>query len=716
MSSQLEILGPESSVLYYNLNKQFCTNKKLIITKEIVLDSFENQKVRELFNSLKMCDVETYNDTLRELDLASAFDSSMKNDFYNKVQDTLNRLYDQFSDVKLKDYNFMNAVSNIRLTITLRCPNFSISRHYIEKGAVLNTIKSLLKDYLQYEGNSYRGSKLDSFQIEICNSEEIYKHLFLKKDGSSLILSSSFGYMKWVPFDHSLGPEIYYSNGDSFNLFPNRQKSAIVREHNKVEESEINTQEKVLLNDELVKINEMTRNINDALIEIIINKKGNIKIHNVSLLENSISVGNDNGFMINKSSKNYNRVSLITLRDNLEEELSNPKYLLIRNQEEVFELLNQVKILRSVDGVVFTSNFYSPFLDRLGAYLDIDIVYYKNELQKSLDAKVDFENLSIEGAKQNSSSNPFSNIINENNKEKDEFLERLKNLDLSSPVKGEHQENRNAVSSLAQGLISSPGSSTATSGSRGNNTMSMYNSSGSKKSAIEMLAASVINNGEKPVREENRPQPESQPAQNNDYMDFSSAVSQESATAKPSSQDIRSSVFSDEDNIEKERYDGVLATTLITKPNIRSGNYFVDANSIGEAHGGNIFYFLSDREELGNKSLNYIMPIHLMENDEAENVNILINSTSEFFMAKKPGKYFINLTQISQDIKGEFLRKCINDLGVISLIISKTDVQYLQENISMIDKVFIRDLTSSEELNECKNTILSFEKKYLMRN
>ena len=50
MTNEILILGNESSVIYYNLNKQFSNLKKLIITGEEVVDSFQE---KTLYNILK---------------------------------------------------------------------------------------------------------------------------------------------------------------------------------------------------------------------------------------------------------------------------------------------------------------------------------------------------------------------------------------------------------------------------------------------------------------------------------------------------------------------------------------------------------------------------------------------------------------------------------------------------------------------------------------
>lgn len=526
MEGKMLILGNESSVIYYNLNKQFSNVRKIIITKEIILSSFEDTKIKEIFAELSNSSLANYDEILGKREMDGSFESIMKNDLYKQIQEGLPSISQSSVDIQLKDYNFMNTVSNTKFNVTLRCESFSITHYYQEKGALLSAIRNLIKEYLKCKANCFRLSWLENFQIEIYETEEIYKSVFLKKEGNSLILSSIFGFMNTIPFDYATGQEFYFSIGENFKFYKNSQTHAVLRDHTKLLKQEINPQEKILTNEDLVLINENTKNINDALIEIVLTKKNQIRIVNLSLLENSIYTNSENGFAINKSTKNYDRISLSTLRDNLDEDSMNPKYLLIRNNEEIEEFLENITMLEKVEGVVFNSNFYMPILDKLGQSLDLDIVFYNSPLTKAIDVKIDLEGVKILSDSEDKdngfgSSNPFSNILGEENKPKDELLERLKNIDLNSPNQQETVGNgyNNQISNVAQGIISSPNASTSNN-SRSESNMNWGNSNNSngKKSAISMLADSVINNNMQPKREE--PQKNEVQSNNMGYNSF----------------------------------------------------------------------------------------------------------------------------------------------------------------------------------------------------
>lgn len=713
MTQEQIIIGPESLAIYYNLNKQFTNVKKLIITRNIILESFENGKVNELFKMLSKATPDNYIDILNASSVENVFEDEIKSEFYQVIQDNLNKLYDNIKDIQLKDYNFMNAMSNRQFTISLKCESFTISENFREKGTILSAIKSVLKKYLKFEGNSLRIGRLENFQIEIYESEEIYKHIYLKKDSNRLILSSSFGFPRSTPINYNIGPELYYSEDEKFNFFKNVQSTAIIRDHTKIVENEINKQEKVLTNDDLIKINEQTKNINDALIELYINKKGNLRILNVFLNENSIGSGNEKGFIINKSNNNYDRVSTVTLRDSLGEEFTNPRFLLIRNQEEIRELFDNLNILNLIDGLILTSNFYTPYFDLLGIKKNIDILFYNSPVSKSLDLKIDFNNLDIEGSEQRQSiDNPFATIIDEGNKEKDEFLERLKSIDLNSPPPS--QNNSNDITSLAQDLISSPNSSKNSSyNSSSSSSSGLYggssSSSGEKKSALGMLADAALNQSQK-TQTPPQPTPQQQTPMQSEQIKSVPEFVEKNISAKdlnPISNETINSIREKATEVFPENnFSQNTSLNILTTPTIKSGHYFADQNTISQVTGGEIFYIVIDKENMKNPSVNYILPIAL--SDSTENCYLLVNNPNEFFMLKDESKnYFMNLTQIDSSIKEQFLKSALDKLGKCSLIVFKEDIELVVQNKDKLENVFIKNLTSEEEYQEIKKKFSS---------
>lgn len=766
MESNIEVIGSESSVIYYNLNKQFCDIKKIIITKEIILNSYETDGIKELISKLQTQDKELYKETIQKAEEDQIFEIHIKSELYQKIQESISKITNMM-DVKLKDYNFMSSVSNTKFNLTLRCEDISITKYYIEKGEIISVIKKIVKKYLENELNIYRTNRLDHFQIEINESEEIHKKITLKKESSNLLLTSSFGFPFNSPINYEVGSEFYFSIGEEFDFFKNKQTTALFRDHNKIIEKEINIQEKILSNDELIMINNRTKNINDAVIEMYINSKGILKITNLSILENSLFTKSKNGIVLNKSSKNYDKISLITLRDNFDDELPNPKYLLIRNENEVKELIENFKMLQKVDGIILTINFYSQILDKISNQLDIDVIFVNQELNKSLEVKIDMENLEIESTdnkNQTTATNPFKNIIGEQNKGKDEFLERLKNIDLNEPIQNEVNQqptNTNQVSQITEGLMSSRNSSI---NNRGNSQMNWptNNSNNEKKSAMDFLMDSVKNhkpvdrvqqkNNNNNIIDATKPQ-----FQERSFIEIKEEVSQQQVEqTQPYHQPVQTPEFSQhnqenynhpqspmndilgdsepnnfqteeileqktvmdyENKIDMTKYENIIATKIMTPPTIASRCYFVDMNTISDVQDGEIFFLATNPHEMQNPNLKYILPIELNEKS-LNDCYLLLNSPSDYFLIDKEQKvnYFLNLSKINSLIKEAVLKETIDKLGIVSVIITKENIHLIENYINKIENVFVKDLTTNEEYVQIKNKILGYEKKYLIRN
>jgi hypothetical protein len=500
MNDRIEVIGNISSVIDYNLNEQYSNVKKIFLTGDEIISSFEDVGAIEVFDKLSNSTVESYFSNLRSAIDSGILDSTISAYLYKQITEKLSTISDTIMDIQLQGYNFMNTVSNTKFSLTLRCETFSISRHYEERGSFLSVIRSLILDYLEFSGNTQRLKRLKNFQIEIYESEDIHKHVFLKKDGSRLILASNFGYSKSSPIDFITGSEFYFSTGEGFNFFRNSQTTAILREHTKLIESPIQTRDKILSDEELININNATKHISDAVIELQLTKKGKLRIFNLSVLENNVTLGSDNGFYINKSSKNYNRISLVTQRDDLTEEMPNPKYMLLRNLNEIQNFLNDTRCLNYIDGIVLTENFYFPLLDSFGDLNDIDIIYHKNELNKSLDIELNYREVLIGNSTLNAQTNPFNKILDTKNKEKDEQLEKLRGADLSKPqqVQQNSQTEQRTVNNVTSEIIASPSSS---SNSINYAPPTPQSAPGKKLSAIDMLMHAAENRPSAPTEQ-----------------------------------------------------------------------------------------------------------------------------------------------------------------------------------------------------------------------
>ncbi len=787
MESNLNVIGNENSVIYYNLNNQFTNIKKIIITKEIILNSFESPDIMHLFERLKSIEPENYMSLVEQSKADGVFEINLRNDLQTSINQLLPKLSDTLMDVQIQNFNFMNSVNNSSLTVTLRTKNYSISKYYQEKGTIISSIRHLIEEYLLNGINSLNCSRIDDFQIEIYESEEIHKRVLLKKESNILQLYSTFGFPYSKPFNYDLGGEFYYSIGEDFTFYKNKQTHALVREHGKIVEREINSMDNILSNNELVIINEVTKNINDAIIELYFNTKGGVKILNVSLLENQLLNKSDNGFIINKSSKNYDKITTITLRDDLTEDTPNPKFLILRNFSEVKDFIKDLSILEKIDGLILNYNFYNPVLDFVFKKMDLDLLFYDSQIPKTLECSIDFENVKVEFDEEintkKQSINPFNNIIGANNKENDELLDKLKNIDLSTPnpaPRGMNSEQLGGIGALAESIVSSSNSS-INKGSGVNSSLNSNFNKGEKKSAIDFLVETamagpkassqdnkVVNNdsinervhsdsnegltldnfvNENSNNSTNEENIGTQFKSFDDFDNYNEGVNSENNT-EIQPQDITNNDNTEiieevEEVIEMEgvedidysRYTNILATKILTPPNLDSNAYFVDSTTINGIQNPNaeIYYLTQELSNNSNRNENLKIIVSVDDyNNLKKSINndsnidkyfnsILINSVEDFF--KIDNNYlennkgvFLNLTRIPKEIKKGFLDETISKFGLVSLIILKEDIDLIKDRINQIENVMIRDLENIDDLNNFENKVLSFEKRFLIRN
>lgn len=819
MENNIQIIGNEDNVIYSNLNRQFSNLKKVIITKDAVIDAFDGASLNNLIGKLKESSPDNYQEIIKES--KEVFDVNVKSDLYTKIQDKLSKLSNNYMDVKLESYNFMNALSNSKFSITIRCEHFSITNYYIEKGAIISSIKNLVKDYFNYIGNIYRTAKIGTFQIEIYETEEIYKTILLKKENNSLILATNFGFLKNSPIDYSAGQEIYVSKGNDFKFFKNSQTTAILREHNRLVEKEINPQEKVLTNEELVLVNEKTKDIDDAIIEGYITSKGIFRINCLSVIENPIEKYSENGFIVSKSSNNYDRVSLLSLRDNFDEEILNPKYALLKNEGDIKEFMLNPKIVEKIDGIIITKNFYNKILDRIGKIKNIDIIYLNKNLSKSLDEKIDWENVDIESSiKSEGEKNPFGNILKEQNKEKDELLEKLKSINLELNTGNQqrsqnqyNQPNLNIVNNPSQienvvnSIIGSDNSSFNNSGNyenqnnysnnnnvnstnqnqRGSN-MALNNNGKDKKSAFDMLMDSAANQQransqarqqnnmpnmqqqvqqqvqnqmgnqmqQRPTQQQNMGMNQQYQQQNmqqqypqnnnnmngqyngsnlgqqqmqneqrnlNQYSDNSAQnqnIIQQAIAPVVSQTEFKECISIKEEiteTIDISRYESVIATEIIGEPGIEADAYFADINTISEITGGKIYFLTLNPDEMQNPNLNYVIPIGI-NNEDIKGCHLLIKNPTDFFLIDEDQDvdYFINICDINDAIKKQYVNEIIKKVGLISVICMKKDLELIGKYIDKIEAIKVKDVESDYDLEEVKRKIISYEKRKLMRS
>ena len=489
------VLGSQSSLLDYHMNSQYSNVKKLLISNDIILNSFESQDLAAFIDSQKESSPKEFTTNVESFLNSGVLEQNFQDEFYKYLQEYLTKLSDELN-VELKDYSFMSSISNTKYTVVLRTSTYSFYEYYIEKGALLTSFKSLISKYLSSNLTSLQTRELDQFQIEIFESEEYQKTLFLKKEMDSLILYSTFGLFSNNVENMTLGGELYYSKGEEFNFFENTQDYAVIRQHNKIETKEIYHKEKVLGADELKQINDATKHINNALLEIGITTKGTIKILHARTNEYPLEVGSSKGIILSASSKEYDKIALIRAKNQYSQDAANPQYLLIKTRQDLDEFLRTMNE-GLFDGIVLNQNLYHPFFEYLGVFYDCDVLFYPGHLEQALEVTFNRSLAQIEGfeEKKQSSASPFSSILNKEQQEKDALLDKFKNIDLSTPDTSNQVQDssKKQVESLAESIMSSPNSSMNKKSS--SSLMSFGSSSGvsgQKKSAFELLSESAF--------------------------------------------------------------------------------------------------------------------------------------------------------------------------------------------------------------------------------
>jgi len=170
-----------------------------------------------------------------------------------------------------------------------------------------------------------------------------------------------------------------------------------------------------------------------------------------------------------------------------------------------------------------------------------------------------------------------------------------------------------------------------------------------------------------------------------------------------------------EESIDVQRYENVLATEIITEPGQAGDAYFVDMNTISQVQGGKIYFLSLNSQEMQNPNLNYVLPIGL-NNPNVKNCSLLIKNVQEFFLIDEDQEvdYFVNIAEMDNMIKKNFVQEMINKVDIISLICTKQDLTLIEDNIDKIKAIKIVDITSEYDMQEVKTKILSLEKRKLM--
>ena len=98
------VLGSESSLLDFHMNSQYSNVKKLLITNEIILNSFDTSTLADFISGQKEANPQDYLTSVNSPENSNLFEGNFQDEFYKYLQEYLLKLSDELN-VELKDYS-----------------------------------------------------------------------------------------------------------------------------------------------------------------------------------------------------------------------------------------------------------------------------------------------------------------------------------------------------------------------------------------------------------------------------------------------------------------------------------------------------------------------------------------------------------------------------------------------------------------------------------
>ena len=532
----IQVFGDEQEVFNYSLNKSSITIDKLIITRKEFISQIANEEtIKALLEGLSQLTTPNQLESLLENPeirdaLKEPISPQIGKVFLQKVQE----FFSSFDQVELKNYSFMNSMNNETYSLHIRTQsNCVFSCENIDKYQFQHAFEEIFTAYL-YALSTRLDIQDINFQIEITKCEEMKKHFYLFKESQKLLLFASLGHPQLIAGSaYHINSEQYSSFGDKLFYNESRQNILNAKEGVKMTQTAINHAGKILDEQELIAIHEMTQNYDDSCIEGFINAKGKVELTSFCTSMISIQDTQEENLLLYKSSKKYEDISLLPIHE-MDTQTPNPKYVLLRNIGEYKTFMNS-KNLSDVDGMVCCFPIFSSQLITICKSLDIDCIMSKQVYEKSLQTKIDWETYAIECTK-TQASNPFSSLIPQTKQRSSEGSETTQRMT-------QIQDELNATISKREPQ-STPVSQThrpMSTSQTAQNTMRTHSafggSSGEKKGALAMLADQVVNEPapepEPQAAPEPTPMPEQEPTPQPTYTQESSSFEMFDSAPEP---------------------------------------------------------------------------------------------------------------------------------------------------------------------------------------
>ena len=538
----LETYGNSKDCIDFALNQNGITIDKIIITRDEFIKKLANpHTIQALLNGCsQLTTIEQFKKLLDNPEVSEALKAPINPEYLRNLSQKFQEFFSSFDQVELKNYSFMNSMNSDTFNISIRTSqncNFSVLN--VDKNALQSAFEEVFNKYFYAQSTKLNIKELE-FQIEITKFEDVKKIFSLYKQGSKLLLFSQLGLP--VEVEGSLY-QVYGEQYSSYKnvLFYNSAKQEVIycKQGSKLGYEQVNIKGKILEEQELISIHQITNSLNDVIVEGFINTKGKVQLTHIQVFTIPIEESFEDKLLLYKSLNNSSstqeteQISLVPFH---EVDLSTPhnKYIILRNSAEFKSALTS-KVFEKVSGVIFTFSIFSHQLFSICSSLGITCIISKQELSKSQEAQINWLTLEIisqlnlgdEETQQNI--NPFSSILPQKTQETIDKANELNSiqdqLNIQAQKRSEEIQAQRDHLKQEQHNNFSHNYTTSTSANIGQNSSndsssSLYGSmnSGSKKSALAMLADSVLNTPTKREVQSSTSLPQSQREVNQSYQ------------------------------------------------------------------------------------------------------------------------------------------------------------------------------------------------------
>lgn len=523
----VEVYGNTQECIDFALNQNGLTIDKIIITKDEFVKKLANpQTSRQLLQHINGCEnIDEINAFLNSNEFISYLKTPLNTEYVRSLTQKIQEFFSSFDSIELKNYSFMSSMNTETYNIAIRsATNCHYSAYNVDKNGLQSAFEEVFTKYFN-STTTRLSTKESQFQIEITRFEDIKKHFYLYKQGSKLLLFSQVG----LPQDiDGCEYHVYSEQYSSYQniLFYNKaqQEVALTKQGSKLGYEQISIKGKILDEQELTAIHQITNTLNDVVVEGYINPKGKVQLTHIQIFDLPIEPNQEHSFQLYASSQTHTNISLYPFHE-VQSSTQRSKFMLLRNNAEFKSALSS-QTFENIEGVIFTFSIFSPHLFTLCWYLDIDCIITKNQYSKMDAAEFNSQTLEIVSHTQEQEEiqthNPFSTILPQNSQEEADSSNPLHAAQdqLNEQARAQSNQLREERKIQHQELQQQRQTSTSSSSSQSS-------SSGSKKSALAMMADEVLK------VQEQKPQSVSEQESNDSYSQYQQDNSKEIATSDP---------------------------------------------------------------------------------------------------------------------------------------------------------------------------------------